>query len=104
MFGVRIIDNVWPQILKLKNLSSLSASNKYLLYQRHELINNLSFLQYINSKCGLFNVADKLFHYSLQNGIGPKTYISCGISDNVGRGIMNDMVYFSILINTRHEK
>lgn len=98
-------ENGWPQLLKLKDWPSPSASEEFLLYQRPEFISKLPLLQYIHSKWGLLNVAAKLPHYSLQNDVGPKIYISYGISDELGRGDsvtklhfnMRDMVYFSIL-------
>lgn len=106
----RILENGWPQILKLKDWPTPRASEEFLLYQRPEFISKLPLLQYIHSKWGLLNVAAKLPHYSLQNDVGPKIYISYGISDELGRGDsvtklhfnMRDMVYFSILINPRY--
>jgi lysine-specific demethylase 3 len=108
----RILENGWPQILKLKDWPSPSASEEFLLYQRPDFISKLPLLQYIHSKWGLLNVAAKLPHYSLQNDVGPKIYISYGISDELGRGDsvtklhfnMRDMVYFSILIDPRYAK
>ena len=102
-----ILENGWPQLLKLKDWPSPSASEEFLLYQRPEFISKLPLLQYIHSKWGLLNVAAKLPHYSLQNDVGPKIYISYGISDELGRGDsvtnlhfnMRDMVYYFSLIN-----
>ncbi|KAJ7977956.1 lysine-specific demethylase JMJ25 [Quillaja saponaria] len=102
----RICENGWPQILKLKDWPSPSASEEFLLYQRPEFIRKLPLLEYIHSKWGLLNVAAKLPHYSLQNDVGPKIYISYGISEELGRGDsvtnlhfnMRDMVY--LLVHT----
>ncbi|KAK2456570.1 lysine-specific demethylase JMJ25 [Trifolium repens] len=106
----RILENGWPQILKLKDWPSPSASEEFLLYQRPDFISKLPLLQYIHSKWGLLNVAAKLPHYSLQNDVGPKIYISYGISDELGRGDsvtklhfnMRDMVY--LLVHTSEVK
>ncbi|XP_004495719.1 E3 ubiquitin-protein ligase JMJ24 isoform X2 [Cicer arietinum] len=103
-------ENGWPQLLKLKDWPSPSASEEFLLYQRPEFISKLPLLQYIHSKWGLLNVAAKLPHYSLQNDVGPKIYISYGISDELGRGDsvtklhfnMRDMVY--LLVHTSEVK
>eukprot|EP00256_Glycine_max_P052345 XP_014618670.1 lysine-specific demethylase JMJ25 isoform X3 [Glycine max] len=105
-----ILENGWPQLLKLKDWPSPSASEEFLLYQRPEFISKLPLLQYIHSKWGLLNVAAKLPHYSLQNDVGPKIYISYGISDELGRGDsvtnlhfnMRDMVY--LLVHTNEVK
>ncbi|KHN21696.1 Lysine-specific demethylase 3B [Glycine soja] len=102
-----ILENGWPQLLKLKDWPSPSMAEEFLLYQRPEFINKLPLLQYIHSKWGLLNVAAKLPHYSLQNDVGPKIYICYGISDELGRGDsvtnlhfnMRDMVYYLTLIN-----
>ncbi|KAI5398548.1 hypothetical protein KIW84_064070 [Lathyrus oleraceus] len=106
----RILENGWPQILKLKDWPSPRASEEFLLYQRPEFISKLPLLQYIHSKWGLLNVAAKLPHYSLQNDVGPKIYISYGINGELGRGDsvtklhfnMRDMVY--LLVHTSEVK
>lgn len=73
-------------MLKLKNWPSPSSLDEFLLYQRPEIINNLPLLEYIHSKWGLLNVAAKLPHYSLQNDVGPKIFISYGTSEELERG------------------
>ncbi|KAG5006746.1 hypothetical protein JHK82_024686 [Glycine max] len=106
-FEGHILENGWPQLLKLKDWPTPSASEEFLLYQRPEFISKLPLLQYIHSKWGLFNVVAKLPHYSLRNDVGPKIYISYGISDELRRGDsvtnlhfnMRDMVYYFSLIN-----
>ncbi|KAK7356087.1 hypothetical protein VNO80_15353 [Phaseolus coccineus] len=106
----RAHENGWPQLLKLKDWPSPSASEEFLLYQRPEFISKLPLLQYIHSKWGLLNVAAKLPHYSLQNDVGPKIYIAYGISDELGRGDsvtnlhfnIRDMVY--LLVHTNEVK
>uniref|UniRef100_A0A5B7A1W7 Putative lysine-specific demethylase JMJ25 isoform X1 n=1 Tax=Davidia involucrata TaxID=16924 RepID=A0A5B7A1W7_DAVIN len=102
----RIHENGWPEMLKLKDWPSPSASEEFLLYQRPDLISKLPLLEYIHSKWGLLNVAAKLPHYSLQNDVGPKIFISYGTYEELGRGDsannlhfnMRDMVY--LLVHT----
>lgn len=73
-------------MLKLKDWPSPSASEEFLLCQRPEFISKLPLLEYIHSKWGLLNVAAKLPHYSLQNDVGPKIFISYGSYEELGRG------------------
>ncbi|KAG5098067.1 hypothetical protein JHK82_047921 [Glycine max] len=91
-----ILENGWPQLLKLKDWPSPSMAEEFLLYQRPEFINKLPLLQYIHSKWGLLNVAAKLPHYSLQNDVGPKIYICYGISDELGRGDSVTNLHFNM--------
>ncbi|KAJ4823420.1 hypothetical protein Tsubulata_025585 [Turnera subulata] len=94
------------EMLKLKDWPSPSASEEFLLYQRPEFISKLPLLEYIHSRLGLLNVAAKLPHYSLQNDVGPKIYISYGTCEELGKGgsVTNlhfktrDMVY--LLVHT----
>ncbi|KAF8392608.1 hypothetical protein HHK36_022954 [Tetracentron sinense] len=106
----RIHENGWPEMLKLKDWPSPSASEEFLLHQRPEFISKLPLLEYIHSKWGLLNVAAKLPHYSLQNDVGPKIFISYGTCEELGRGDsvsnlhtnMRDMVY--LLMHTSEVK
>ncbi|KAL0310654.1 UNVERIFIED_CONTAM: Lysine-specific demethylase [Sesamum angustifolium] len=68
-FDGRVHDNGQPQLLKLKDWPSPSASEEFLLYQRPDFISKLPLLEFIHSKWGLLNVAAKLPHYSLQNDV-----------------------------------
>ncbi|XP_010242027.1 PREDICTED: lysine-specific demethylase JMJ25 [Nelumbo nucifera] len=106
----RIHENGWPEMLRLKDWPSPSASEEFLLYQRPDFISKLPLLEYIHSKWGLLNVAANLPHYSLQNDVGPKILISYGIYEELGRGdsvdnlhiSMRDMVY--LLMHTSEVK
>ncbi|KAK9293348.1 hypothetical protein L1049_021340 [Liquidambar formosana] len=106
----RIHENGWPEVLKLKDWPSPNASEEFLLYQKPEFISKLPLLEYIHSKWGLLNVAAKLPHYSLQNDVGPKIFISYGTYEELGRGDsvtnlhlnMSDMVY--LLVHTTEVK
>lgn len=83
-------------MLKLKDWPSPSASEEFLLYQRPEFISKLPLLEYIHSKWGLLNVAAKLPHYSLQNDVGPKIFISYGTYEELGRGNSVTNLHFNI--------
>ncbi|KAK4273449.1 hypothetical protein QN277_021849 [Acacia crassicarpa] len=109
-FEGRTHENGLPQLLKLKDWPSPSASEEFLLQQRPEFIRKLPLLEYIHSKWGLLNVAAKLPHYSLENDVGPKIYISYGVNEELGNGDsvtnlhfnMRDMVY--LLVHTSEVK
>ncbi|KAJ4952766.1 hypothetical protein NE237_029598 [Protea cynaroides] len=106
----RIHENGWPEMLKLKNWPSPSASEEFLLYHRPEFIGKLPLLECIHSKWGLLNVAAKLAHNSLQTDVGPKFFISYGTFEELGRGDsvvnihmnMRDMAY--LLMHTSEVK
>lgn len=106
----RIHEDGWPQMLKLKDWPSPSASEELLSCQRPDFISKVPFLEFIHSKWGFLNVAAKLPHYSLQNDVGPKIFISYGLSEELGRGDsvtnlhlnMRDMVY--LLVHSREVK
>ncbi|KAF5958890.1 hypothetical protein HYC85_006115, partial [Camellia sinensis] len=92
----RIHENGWPQMLKLKDWPSPTAPEDFLLYQRPNFISKLPLLEYIHSKWGLLNVAAKLPHYSLQNDVGPKIFISYGMNEELGRGDSVNNLHFSM--------
>lgn len=93
-------------MLKLKDWPSPSASEEFLLYQRPEFISKLPLLEFIHSKFGLLNVAAKLPHYSLQNDVGPKIFMSYGTYEELSGGNsvtnlhfnMRDMVSCSLFL------
>lgn len=101
-FDGRISENGRAEMLKLKDWPSPSASEEFILYQRPEFIVKLPLLEYIHSKWGILNVAAKLPHYSLQNDVGPKFFISYGAFKEPSAGDsvtnlsvnMRDMVSF----------
>ncbi|XP_057797479.1 E3 ubiquitin-protein ligase JMJ24-like [Salvia miltiorrhiza] len=103
-FDGRVDENGKPQLLKLKDWPSPSASEVFLLYQRPAFISKLPLLEFIHSKWGLLNVAAKLPHYSLQNDVGPKIFISYGNVEEIGEGDsrnnlhlnMRDMVFLLV--------
>ncbi|KAI8025464.1 Lysine-specific demethylase JMJ25 [Camellia lanceoleosa] len=85
----QIHENGWPQMLKLKDWPSPTAPEDFLLYQRPNFISKLPLLEYIHSKWGLLNVAAKLPHYSLQNDVGSKIFISYGMNEELGIVLMS---------------
>ncbi|KAL8166366.1 hypothetical protein V2J09_007865 [Rumex salicifolius] len=100
----RMHENGRPEMLKLKDWPSPSASEEFLMYHRPEFIIKLPLLEFIHSKWGLLNVAAKLPQYSLQNDAGPKIFISYGTLEELDRGDcvtnlhlnMRDMVYLLV--------
>ncbi|PIN04335.1 putative transcription factor 5qNCA, contains JmjC domain [Handroanthus impetiginosus] len=95
-FDGRVLENGQPQLLKLKDWPSPSASEEFLLYQRPDFISKLPLLEFIHSKWGLLNVAAKLPHYSLQNDVGPKISISYGAVEEIGEGDSTDNLHLNM--------
>ncbi|KAL3522218.1 hypothetical protein ACH5RR_015052 [Cinchona calisaya] len=100
----RIHENGQPEMLKLKDWPSPSASEEFLMYQRPDFISKFPLLEFIHPKWGLLNVAAKLPHYSLQNDVGPKIQISYGTCKELDMGDsvenlhlnMRDMVFLLV--------
>lgn len=95
-FDGRVDENGLRQLLKLKDWPSPSASEEFLLYQRPDFISKLPLLEFIHSKWGLLNVAAKLPHYSLQNDVGPKIFISYGNVEEIGEGDSRDNLHLNM--------
>ncbi|EYU43402.1 hypothetical protein ABFS82_08G143200 [Erythranthe guttata] len=95
-FDGRFNENGESQLLKLKDWPSPSASEEFLLYQRPDFISKLPLLEFIHSKWGLLNVAAKLPHYSLQNDVGPKIFISYGKVEEIGEGDSRDNLHLNM--------
>ncbi|KAH6795427.1 hypothetical protein C2S51_036413 [Perilla frutescens var. frutescens] len=95
-FDGRVDENGRRQLLKLKDWPSPSASEEFLLYQRPDFISKLPLLEFIHSKWGLLNVAAKLPHYSLQNDVGPKIFISYGNIEETGKGDSRDNLHLNM--------
>ncbi|GFP96346.1 lysine-specific demethylase jmj25 [Phtheirospermum japonicum] len=95
-FDGRVHENGEPQLLKLKDWPSPSASEEFLLYQRPDFISKIPLLEFIHSKWGLLNVAAKLPHYSLQNDVGPKIFISYGREEEIGEGDSTDNLHLNV--------
>lgn len=98
----RIHEDGRPEMLKLKDWPSPSASEEFLMYQRPDFISKLPLLEFIHSKWGLLNVAAKLPHYSLQNDVGPKILISYGTSEELETGASVDNLRLNMrdMVNT----
>ncbi|CAA0825117.1 Unknown protein [Striga hermonthica] len=95
-FDGRVNENGRPQLLKLKDWPSPSASEEFLLYQRPDFISKIPLLEFIHSKWGLLNVAAKLPHYSLQNDVGPKIFISYGREEEFEEGDSTDNLHLNV--------
>ncbi|KAE8670560.1 putative leucyl-tRNA synthetase [Hibiscus syriacus] len=82
----RTYDNLWPEMLKLKDWP---PSNKFDdLLPRHcdEFISMLPFQEYTDPRSGILNLAVKLPPGVIKPDLGPKTYIGYGIAEDLGRG------------------
>ncbi|KAL3615066.1 hypothetical protein CASFOL_040727 [Castilleja foliolosa] len=95
-FDGRFHENGESQMLKLEDWPSPSASEEFLLYQRPDFISKIPLLEFIHSKWGLLNVAAKLPHYSLQNDVGPKIFISYGREEEMGEGDSTDNLHLNV--------
>ncbi|KAI8026024.1 Lysine-specific demethylase JMJ25 [Camellia lanceoleosa] len=90
----RIHENGWPRVRMLMQWNAVRR--RYgKISKKPNFISKLPLLEYIHSKWGLLNVAAKLPHYSLQNDVGPKIFISYGMNEELGRDSVNNL-YFSM--------
>ncbi|GJW14222.1 zinc finger domain of monoamine-oxidase A repressor R1 [Tanacetum coccineum] len=72
-------ENGWPKILKLKDCA---PSDRHAL----EFMSFLPFKEYTHPHDGYLNLATKLPRISLKPDVGPKTHISYGFAQELGRG------------------
>ncbi|KAK9268102.1 hypothetical protein L1049_010541 [Liquidambar formosana] len=84
--GGRRYDNLWPEMLKLKDWPPSDKFEDLLPRHCDEFISALPFQEYTDPRAGFLNLAAKLPPSVIKPDLGPKTYIAYGISEELGRG------------------
>ncbi|KAI3937740.1 hypothetical protein MKW92_017930 [Papaver armeniacum] len=79
-------DNLWPEMLKLKDWPPADLLEERLGRHCADFISRLPYQYYTNPSWGFFNLATKLPENSLKPDLGPKTYIAYGYAEELGRG------------------
>ncbi|PHT56355.1 Lysine-specific demethylase JMJ25 [Capsicum baccatum] len=82
----RSYENLWPEMLKLKDWPPSDKFENLLPRHCDEFISALPFQEYSDPRTGILNLAVKLPAEVLKPDLGPKTYIAYGVSKELGRG------------------
>ena len=82
----RIHKNGWPELLKLSDWLPSSFFEERLPWLGAEFISALPFHEYTNTKHGVLNLASRIPDDGLRPDFGPKTHITYGLQEELGRG------------------
>ncbi|XP_047254524.1 lysine-specific demethylase JMJ25-like [Capsicum annuum] len=82
----RSYENLWPEMLKLKDWPPSDKFENLLPRHCDEFISALPFQEYSDPRTGILNLAVKLPAGVLKPDLGPKTYIAYGVTKELGRG------------------
>lgn len=79
-------EEMWPQLLKLKDWPPSNYFEERLPRHGAEFISCLPFKEYTHPHGGILNLAVNLPEGSVKPDMGPKTYIAYGFVQELGRG------------------
>ncbi|KAK4485058.1 hypothetical protein RD792_007666 [Penstemon davidsonii] len=82
----RTYENMWPEMLKLKDFPPSDKFEDLLPRHCDEFIRALPFQEYTDPRAGFLNLAVKLPENIIKPDMGPKTYIAYGAVEELGRG------------------
>ncbi|CAN4078396.1 unnamed protein product [Withania somnifera] len=82
----RSYENLWPEMLKLKDWPPSDKFENLLPRHCDEFISALPFHEFTDPRIGILNLAVKLPAGVLKPDLGPKTYIAYGVTEELGRG------------------
>ncbi|XVE66360.1 hypothetical protein DITRI_Ditri08aG0074300 [Diplodiscus trichospermus] len=82
----RFDSNLWPRLLKLEDWPQSNKFEEHLPRHHAEFLSCLPFKEYTHSCSGLLNLATQLSGKHREPDMGPKSYISYGVAQELGQG------------------